>query len=104
MKVHIELQRVQTMAPAESRLRAMIGANGLLGETLRIALPNLARETGRGWVLLEGSEKYPIADGHDLLKEYDDRRDGPVICARPCPRVRNASGPKVRFAFRGCYA
>jgi len=36
-KVHIELQRVQTWLFAVPRLRAMVGANALLGETLRVA-------------------------------------------------------------------
>lgn len=44
-RVHIEVSRVQTWLFAVPRLRAMVGANALLGETLRVALPNLGRET-----------------------------------------------------------
>lgn len=70
--VHIELQRVQTWLFAVPRLRAMVGANSLIGETLRVALPRLARETGRGWILAPSSEAYPGADDYDPLKDHDD--------------------------------
>ena len=70
--VHIELQRVQTWLFAVPRLRAMVGANALLGETLRVALPNLARETGHGWMLAPCNETYPAADPNDPLKDHDD--------------------------------
>lgn len=43
-RVHIEFQRVQTWIFAVPRLRAMVGANTLLGETLRVELPQLARQ------------------------------------------------------------
>lgn len=71
-RVHIELSRVQTWLFAVPRLRAMVGANALLGETLRVALPKMARETGRGWVLAPSSERYPAADPNDPLKDHDD--------------------------------
>lgn len=71
-KVHIELQRVQTWLFAVPRLRAMVGANALLGETLRVALPKLARETGRPWTLAPSVEVYPGADANDPLKAHDD--------------------------------
>lgn len=71
-RVHIELQRVQTWLFAIPRLRAMVGANALLGETLRIELPKLARETGRGWTLSPSAGKYPAADANDPLKDHDD--------------------------------
>jgi hypothetical protein len=70
--VHIELQRVQTWLFAVPRLRAMVGANALLGETLRVLLPKLARETGRGWMLAPSNEMYPAADPNDPLKDHDD--------------------------------
>lgn len=71
-QVHIELQRVQTWLFAVPRLRAMVGANALLGETLRVDLPKLARETGCGWALAQSSESYPIACPNDPLKDHDD--------------------------------
>jgi hypothetical protein len=71
-KVHIELQRVQTWLFAVPRLRAMVGANALLGETLRVALPNLAREAGRPWTLAPSAAAYPGADVNDPLKAHDD--------------------------------
>ena len=40
-RVHIEFSRVQTWLFAVPRLRAMVGANALLGETLRVALPDV---------------------------------------------------------------
>jgi hypothetical protein len=71
-RVHIELSRVQTWLFAVPRLRAMVGANALLGETLRVALPKLACETGRGWALAPRSESYPDADPNDPLTDHDD--------------------------------
>lgn len=47
-RVHIEFQRVQTWLFAVPRLRAMVGANTLLGETLRVELPELARQKKMG--------------------------------------------------------
>lgn len=79
-RVHIEFQRVQSWLFAVPRLRAMVGANALLGETLRVELPKLARETGRGWMLASNNEAYPCADGSDPLKDHDnpsaDAKDG----------------------------
>ena len=78
-RVHIELQRVQTWLFAVPRLRAMVGANALLGESLRVALPKLARETER-WLLAPSDASYPAADPNDPLKDHDDpaadARDG----------------------------
>lgn len=70
--VHIELSRVQTWLFAVPRLRPMVGANALLGETLRVALKDLARETGRGWMLAPSGEVYPGAHANDPLKDHDD--------------------------------
>src|SRR5574341_2364484 len=70
-RVHIELERVQTWLFTVPRLRAMVGATVLLGETLRVALPKLARETGR-WALAPTAEAYPTTDPDDPLKAYDD--------------------------------
>ncbi len=79
-RVHIEFQRVQTWLFAVPRLRAMVGANALLGETLRVALPKLARETGRGWTLSPSDETFPRTCDSDPLKDHDDpaadARDG----------------------------
>ncbi|MCG3173790.1 MAG: hypothetical protein GMKNLPBB_01992 [Myxococcota bacterium] len=78
-RVHIEFQRVQTWLFAVPRLRAMVGANALLGRTLRVDLPELARKTGQ-WKLKPDNEGYPSADPDDPLKEHDnpeaDARDG----------------------------
>lgn len=80
-RVHIEFQRVQTWLFSVPRLRAMVGANTLLGETLRVELPKLARQ-GNGWKLapIQSNLHYPTADSHDPLNGYDDpqkdARDG----------------------------
>lgn len=71
-RIHIEFSRVQTWLFAVPRLRAMVGANTLLGETLRVALPTLARDTGRGWALAPSEGVYPCADEHDPLRDHDD--------------------------------
>jgi hypothetical protein len=71
-RVHIELSRVQTWLFAVPRLRAMVGANALLGETLRVALPKLARETERRWTLAPSIKAYPCADVNDPLEQHDD--------------------------------
>jgi len=80
-RVHIEFQRVQTWLFAVPRLRAMVGANTLLGETLRVELARLARHNGR-WSLapIASHTSYPVADPDDPLKDYDalavDAQDG----------------------------
>jgi len=71
-RVHIEYLRVQTWLFAVPRLRAMVGANALLGETLRVELPKLARDPGCDWVLSPSSETYPAADPNDPLMGHDD--------------------------------
>lgn len=71
-RVHIELQRVQTWLFAVPRLRAMVGANTLLGETLRMRLPELARGGGNRWQLKPLTGSYPTADADDLLQQHDD--------------------------------
>jgi hypothetical protein len=50
----------------------MVGANALLGETLRVELPKLARETGHSWTLAPSIEAYPAADLNDPLQDHDD--------------------------------
>jgi hypothetical protein len=70
-RVHIELSRVQAWLFAVPRLRAMVGANALLGETLREELPKLARG-GRDWKLAPCAGNYPTADLQDPLCDHDD--------------------------------
>lgn len=80
-KVHIEFQRVQTWLFAVPRLRAMVGANTLLGEVLRVRLPELARQQS-SWRLAGVADGYPSAAGEDPLSGHDDpaldARDGIV--------------------------
>lgn len=69
--VHIEFQRVQSWLFSTPRLRAMVGANTLLGEVLRVDLPDLARKPG-SWSLASVATGYPAADSADPLKDHDD--------------------------------
>jgi hypothetical protein len=73
-RVHIELQRVQTWLFAVPRLRAMVGANTLLGEALRVGLPALARRQS-GWKLAALRGAFPSADPDDPLRLDDDPRE-----------------------------
>jgi hypothetical protein len=81
MKVHVELQRVQTWLFAVPRLRAMVGANALLGEVLRVRLPDLARQRS-SWQLASAPGTYPTEVAIDPLASHDDpskdARDGIV--------------------------
>jgi hypothetical protein len=72
----------------------MVGANALLGETIRVALPKLAREIGRGWVLAPSSETYPPADSNDPLNEHDD----PAADAKDGIISRDGGHFEARFA------
>jgi len=93
--VHIELQRVQTWLFAVPRLRAMVGANSLLGETLRVELPKLARETGHAWTLMQSSvEAYPTADPNDPLQAHDD----PAADAKDGILARDGGHFEAQFA------
>jgi hypothetical protein len=49
--VHIEFQRVQTWLFSVPRLRAMVGANILIGEALRKGLVDIAGRKGTAWKL-----------------------------------------------------
>lgn len=93
-RVHIELQRVQTWLFTVPRLRAMVGANTLLGEVLRVDLPNLARQTGQQWVLAPSTKPYPSADPHDPLKQHDD----PSADARVGILARDGGHFEAQFA------
>jgi hypothetical protein len=71
----------------------MVGANALLGETLRVALPNLARETGR-WTLAPSTKTYPPADEDDPLRDHDD----PAADAKDGIIARDGGHFEARFA------
>lgn len=92
-RVHIELQRVQTWLFSVPRLRAMVGANALLGETLRVSLPELARETRR-WAVAPSTETYPGADPNDPLKTHDD----PAADAKEGILARDGGHFEAQFA------
>jgi hypothetical protein len=70
-RVRIDFERVQSWLFAVPRLRAMVGANTLLGEVLRICLPNLARKE-TDWTLAPVAEGYPEAFDDDPLRDHDD--------------------------------
>jgi len=91
-RVHIEFQRVQTWLFAVPRLRAMVGANALLGEVLRVALPDLARRE-QGWKLATNAESYPFACLDDPLREHDD----PAADAKDGILARDGGHFEARF-------
>jgi len=93
-RVHIELSRVQTWLFAVPRLRAMVGANALLGETLRLALPCLARAEGNDWTLAPCNETYPVADPNDPLTDQDD----PAVDAKDGILARDGGHFEAQFA------
>jgi hypothetical protein len=81
--VHIEFQRVQTWLFSVPRLRAMIGANTMLGEVLRRELPSLAR-TGGAWSWTPASGDYAHSDADDPLDKHSNSpedRDDPSLDA-----------------------
>lgn len=65
--VRLELQRIQTFLFAVPRLRAMLGANALLGQAIRCELPGLARPPKCPPWQLEWPGDPPVRDGKDTL-------------------------------------
>ena len=65
----------------------------LLGEMLRVALPLLARQTGR-WALAPSTEPYPSANPNDPLKAHDD----PATDARDGILMRDGGHFEAEFA------
>jgi hypothetical protein len=92
-RVHIELQRVQTWLFAVPRLRAMVGANTLLGEVLRVRLPELARKR-HSWTLAGGVGCYPSAVTEDPIWAHDD----PASDARDGILARDGGHFEANFA------
>lgn len=100
-KVHIEFQRVQTWLFAVPRLRAMVGANAMLGEALRLELPALARQAGQGWCLAPcEAVGYPQANPDDPLKEHGHptNLDDPAADARDGILSRDGGHFEANFA------
>jgi len=78
--VKIEFQRVQTFLFAVPRLRDMVGANVLLGEAIRVKMPELAIDCGSR--RLDASKHAPEADADDLLccdRAVNDDIDNPQL-------------------------
>lgn len=71
-KVHIKFERLQTWLFAVPRLRAMVGANTLLGEIARDELKALAFQQGKGWQLQPITGVLPALDLQDPLETVDD--------------------------------
>ena len=96
-RVHIEFQRVQTWLFAVPRLRAMVGANTLLGETLRVELPELARQKNGRWLLapIASHTSYPAADPNDPLGED---HDNPAVDAHDGILSRDGGHFEAQFA------
>ncbi|HMU41516.1 MAG TPA: hypothetical protein PKE31_21085 [Pseudomonadota bacterium] len=73
--VSIGFQRVQTWLFAVPKLRVMVGANALLGQTLRVILPGLARSSpDRPWKVRAEDcwGDFPERDKDDPLGDDDD--------------------------------
>lgn len=68
----ISLKRVQTFIFEVPRLKAMLGANGLLGETIRHRLTQIAIECGS---CCDSPAALPSRDEHDPLVVTDDVND-----------------------------
>ena len=73
-RVHIEFQRVQTWLFAVPRLKAMVGANAMLGTVLRESLPKLAKTPDKAWKLqgCPDSGSYGKKADDDPLQAEDD--------------------------------
>lgn len=69
--VHIEFLQVQTWLFAVPRLRAMVGANTLLGEVLRFDLPELYR-SNLAWESLPVAGGFPEPLPDDPISNLDD--------------------------------
>ncbi|WP_240098350.1 Cas10/Cmr2 second palm domain-containing protein [Thermomonas flagellata] len=67
-KVEMEFKRIQTYLFASPRLRAMLGANSALGQTIRTHLPEIARECGAK-ADPQTLEKMPAANRDDPLQQ-----------------------------------
>ena len=72
--VHIKLQRVQTWLFAVPRLRAMVGANALLGRAIRTELRDFVI-SAKGYSTCENANDYPEPHPDDPLASYDNPRD-----------------------------
>lgn len=69
-KVELEFKRIQTYLFSSPRLRAMLGANAALGETIRISLPDIARACGA------------VADQQTLQEMPAAAKDDPLAAAQ----------------------
>lgn len=70
--VHIEVQRVQSWLFEVPRLRAMVGANALLGRVMREELVTLARRKDLQWQLQDVSGSFPTYSEDDPISNEDD--------------------------------
>lgn len=67
-KVELEFKRIQTYLFSSPRLRAMLGANAALGQTIRVHLPQIAKDCG-AMPDQETLAKMPIAAPEDPLQQ-----------------------------------
>ena len=98
-RVSIEVKRVQTFLFAVPRLRAMLGANALLGETVRNELPELARAgAALPDELKPAVPKFEEHPDDPLTRALKGRPDEATLADRPGDRY--AEGILVRDAGR----
>jgi hypothetical protein len=87
-KVEIEFKRIQTYLFASPRLRAMLGANAALGQTIRIGLPKIAKECGAK-ADDQIVEKMPKADKRDPLQSIVPHGDVDLVVDDPAALYQN---------------
>jgi len=87
-KVEIEFKRIQTYLFASPKLRAMLGANAALGQTIRIDLPRLAKECGAK-ADEQIVEKMPNADARDPIQSIVPHVVDDLVVDDPATLYRN---------------
>ncbi|WP_262966756.1 Cas10/Cmr2 second palm domain-containing protein [Methylobacter psychrophilus] len=76
IQVDVELKRIQTFLFQVPQLKAMLGANALVGEVMRVKLAELARPLSLGQQGDFGFEAYPDDPLNDLSRQpIENRKD-----------------------------
>lgn len=82
IKLSIELKRVQTFIFEVPRLKAMLGANALIGQTMRHKLPRLLGQQGAQLEWPEDITRQCLDDPLEPAASDPDDRDDPVALYR----------------------
>ncbi len=82
-KLEISLKRVQSFIFDVPKLKAMLGANAMIGETMRNVLPRLMERNGKGCKFIWPEDiKYDLKD--DCLKGLKEHLDDPAMLWYTC--------------------